>query len=111
MLTQNKLELYRLKAELCKTFADPTRLIIIEELRSGERSVSDLVRILGIPQTSVSRHLALLRDRGVAQFRREGTGVFYSLTDAKIGDACDLVHEVLLNQIEKNKKLAERLVG
>ena len=103
-MPKHKLELYRLKAELCKTFADPTRLIIIEELRSGEKSVGDLVRILEIPQTSVSRHLALLRDRGVVQFRREGTAIFYSLTDAKIGEACDLVHEVLLNHIEKNRK-------
>ncbi len=110
MLAQRNLELYRLKAKLCKTFADPTRLIMIEELRGGEKSVSELIRLLDIPQAAVSRHLAVLRDRGVVQTRRKGNVVFYSLTDLKIGEACDLVHNILLNQIEKNRQLAERLV-
>ncbi len=111
MLAQRNLELYRLKAKLCKTFADPTRLIMIEELRGGEKSVNELIRLLDIPQAAVSRHLAVLRDRGVVQTRRKGNVVFYSLTDLKIGEACDLVHNILLNQIEKNRQLAERLVG
>lgn len=84
---------------------------MIEELRGGEKSVSELIRLLDIPQAAVSRHLAVLRDRGVVQTRRKGNVVFYSLTDLKIGEACDLVHNILLNQIEKNRQLAERLVG
>ena len=104
------IELYKFKAELCKTFADPKRLIIINELRDGEKAVGDLAQVLEISQAVVSRHLAILRDRGVVKPRREGTNVFYSLTDAKIGEACDLVHEILLNQIEKNRELTARLV-
>ena len=108
---QRDLELYNLKADLCKTFADPKRLIIIDELRSGERTVGDLARVLEIPQAVVSRHLAILRDRGVAKSRREGTNVYYGLSDHKIGEACDLVHQILLERIERNKELAERLVA
>lgn len=108
-MVRHNLELYKLKAELCKTFSDPKRLIIINELRSGEKSVSDLSRVLEINQAVVSRHLAILRERGVVLPRREGTNVYYSLADHKIGEACDLVHEVLLNQIEKNRALSERL--
>ncbi len=104
-------ELYSLKAELCKTFADPKRLIIIDELRDGERTVGELARVLELPQAVVSRHLAILRDKGVLQYRREGTSVYYYLSDQKIGDACDMVHQILLGQIEKNKQLAERLVA
>lgn len=107
---QRNLELYGLKAELCKTFADPKRLIIIDELRSGEQTVGELARLLEIPQAVVSRHLAILRERGVVKHRREGTSVYYSLSDQKIGEACDMVHQILLDQIEKNKALAERLV-
>ncbi len=111
MLVRYNLELYSLKAELCKTFADPKRLIIIDELREGERTVGELARVLELPQAVVSRHLAILRERGVAQYRREGTSVYYSLSDPKIGDACDMVHQILLDKIEKNKQLAERLVA
>lgn len=102
-------ELYVLKAQLCKTFSDPKRLLIIEELRAGEKSVGDLVQTLTVPQAVVSRHLAILRDRGVVKYRREGANIYYSLTDLKICDACDLVHQILLNQIAKNRELAERL--
>ena len=109
MATQYEPELYRLKAELCKTFADPKRLIIIEELRQGEKAVGNLAQTLGISQAVVSRHLAILRERGVAKTRREGTNVYYSLTDPRICEACDLVHQILLNQIARSKELAERL--
>ena len=104
------LELYKLKAELCKTFSDPTRLIIINELRGGEKLVGYLAQTLQIPQAVVSRHLALLRNRGVVAVRREGTNVYYSLSDPKIVEACDLIHQVLLNHLEKNRELAERLI-
>lgn len=110
MLTERDLKLYQLKAELCKTFSDPRRLIIINELRHGERTVSELVQLLEAPQAVVSRHLAILRDRGVVNFRRAGTHVYYRLTDSKIIEACDLVHDILLNQIEKNIELAGKLV-
>ena len=110
MLTEDDLKLYQLIAELCKTFSDPRRLIIVNELRHGERTVSELAQLLSAPQAVVSRHLTILRDRGVVDFRRAGTRVYYRLTDSKIIEACDLVHDILLNQLEKNIELSSRLV-
>ena len=111
MPTQRNLEFYSLKAELCKTFADPKRLIIIDELHEGERTVGDLARMLELPQAVVSRHLAILRGRGVVVPRREGTNIYYSLTDSKIGAACDLMHNILISQIENNRELTKRLMA
>ena len=105
------LELFRLKAELCKTFSDPKRLIILDELRKGEKAVGELAQILGISQAVVSRQLAILREKGVVTPRREGTNVFYRLADDKICEACDLVHEILIKQIEKNRELSDRLIS
>ena len=51
MKTKYNLELFKLQAELCKAFADPSRLIIIQELRDGEKSVSELQAVLDIPRT------------------------------------------------------------
>jgi DNA-binding transcriptional ArsR family regulator len=104
------LELYKLKAELCKTFADPTRLIIISELRSGEKTVGTLQERIGISQPLVSRHLAVLRERGIVRSRREGLNIIYSLTDPKITEACDMVHNILLTRIAQNKEFAEKLM-
>ncbi len=102
-------ELFKLKAELCKTFADATRLAIINELRSGEKLVGELAQAIEIPHAVASRHLALLRNRGVVRPRREGTNVYYSLADPKIVSACDLIHQVLINSLSQNRELAERL--
>jgi ArsR family transcriptional regulator len=110
-MKENSLELYKLKARLCKTFSDPKRLVILDSLRHGEKSVGELVQMLDISQAVVSRQLAILRDRGIVTPRRDGTTVYYSLADLRICDACDVVHEILLSQIEKNKEMAERLMG
>ena len=102
-------ELYKLKAELCKTFADPKRLMIISELREGEESVGELADNINAPQAVVSRHLAILRQKGVVQTRRDGVSIYYKLTDFKILAACDIVQEVLMAQVSRNRELAEKL--
>ena len=109
MTGKYNLEFYRLKAELCKTFADPKRLIIIHELRNGERSVGELAVCLGAPQAVVSRHLALLREHGVVVARRVGTRVFYSLVDDHILQACDAMQECLMRQLARRQELAQHL--
>lgn len=111
MLSEYEMELFKLKSELCKTFSDPKRLIIINELRNGEKQVGELALLLKMPQAIVSRQLALLRSKGVVTPRREGTNVYYRLTDSKIVEACDIVHEVLLNHLSKNRELAEKFLS
>ncbi|MFC1892890.1 ArsR/SmtB family transcription factor [Chloroflexota bacterium] len=110
MGTAPDIEIYKLKAGLCKSLSDPKRLMIINELRHGEKQVGDLVKILQIPQAIVSRHLAVLRHGGVVSSRRQGTRIYYGLNDLRIAEACDLVHEILIKQLAKNRELAERLV-
>jgi DNA-binding transcriptional ArsR family regulator len=111
MLSEYELELFKLKAEIAKTFSDPKRLMIINELRHGEKQVGELAQALELPQAVVSRQLALLRGTGVVIPRREGTSVYYSLADLKIIEACDLVHEVLINRLAKNRDFAEKMVS
>ena len=110
MSAEHDLELYRLKAELCKAFTSAKRLLIISTLRDSEKTVGELSKILEVPHAVVSRHLAILRDRGLAATRRQGKSVYYCLTDSKIGEACDLVHLVLLNKIRRSRELAEKML-
>jgi DNA-binding transcriptional ArsR family regulator len=111
MTAQNdNLEIYSLKAELCKTFADAKRLIILNELRGGEKSVGELASAIGFGHAIVSRQLGILREKGVVKYRREGTTVFYRIADPKIIEACDLVHQILINRIEENREVTDRLV-
>ncbi len=72
--------------EIFKALADETRLQLVLHLLSGERNVSDLVESLAIPQSTVSRHLAVLRHAEVVTTRRDGTSIYYRLADAHLGD-------------------------
>ncbi|MBT9149363.1 MAG: ArsR/SmtB family transcription factor [Dehalococcoidia bacterium] len=99
-------QIFRLQAELCKSLADPKRLMIIHALREGERSVSKLAEGLGLKQSNASQHLAVMRKAGIITPRRVGSTVYYSLVNPKIAEACDLVRGVLADQIQRNQSLA-----
>jgi ArsR family transcriptional regulator len=109
MVDEKELNVFKLQAEICQTLADPTRLMILHELREGEMSVGQLTESLALPQSNVSRHLAVLRERGVVKTRRDGTSIYYSLSDPKIALACDMVREVLEGQITRTRRLASTL--
>jgi DNA-binding transcriptional ArsR family regulator len=109
MIDESQIQLFKLQAEICKTLADPKRLMILHELREGEMSVGQLVSNLGLQQANVSQHLAILRERGIVNRRREGTSVYYGLANPKIAQACDLVREVLAAQLAENQALADSL--
>jgi DNA-binding transcriptional ArsR family regulator len=110
MAEKYNLELYKLKAEISKTFSDPKRLIIINELREGEKSVTELVKGTGISQAVLSRQLGILRSNGIVKPRRAGTNIYYSITDIRICEACDIVHEVLIKNLANNRERANSLL-
>ncbi|MGE5132422.1 MAG: ArsR/SmtB family transcription factor [Gemmatimonadota bacterium] len=99
-------EIYELHARVCKAIADGKRLLIINELRDGARTVGELVSALGIPQANASQHLAILRDRGIVSTRRSGSNIYYSLTSEKITMAVDLLYEFMTEQAESGRSLA-----
>jgi ArsR family transcriptional regulator len=105
-MNEKQLQLFKMQAEICKTMADPKRLMMVEELRNGELSVGELGARLGLPQANVSQHLSILRKRGIVATRRKGTTVYYRLSGNKIADACDMVRSILEEQLEQSKSLA-----
>ena len=94
----SKEEMFRLHANVCKGLGDPKRLLLIDALRDGERSVSEMCQELDISQTNASQHLAVLRDKGLVRSRKDGQRVFYSLTSPKIIVAVDLLRDVMAEQ-------------
>lgn len=87
-------ELRRHAAAVARALSDPKRLCVVERLAAGERSVSDLSRDVGCQVPNMSQHLAVLRSAGLVMSRREGTTVFYRLTDPRVLDAYRLLQEV-----------------
>ena len=85
-------------ADVFKAFSEPTRLQIIQELKEGPRSVSDLVEALGTSQANVSKQLRTLYDAAILKKEKDGTMVFYSIDDETVFPLCELVCEKLNRQ-------------
>ena len=77
-------------SELFKLYADPTRLRIMDALRTGELCVCDLAAVLGMTQSAVSHQLATLRHARLVRTRRDGKVVYYSLDDGHVGGIVEL---------------------
>jgi len=92
--------IYNLQANVSKTLANPIRLAVLHTLRDGEKNVNELTDMLGISQSNLSQHLAIMRQAGILRTRKEGTSIFYSVTNPKINVACDTIREVLLDQLK-----------
>lgn len=74
-----------------RILGEASRLKLINELKSGEMNVSELVRATGLTQANVSRHLQTLTHAGILSRRKEGLNVIYSVADPGIFQLCDLV--------------------
>jgi DNA-binding transcriptional ArsR family regulator len=80
---------------LFRSLGDPTRLAILRRLSTGEARVVDLVRALGMPQSTVSRHIACLRDCGLITYRPEGRQSLYRLSQPGLLDLLTAAEDVL----------------
>lgn len=94
-----------LQANICKVFSHPARLEILCHLKDGEKSFGQLQAATGLSKANLSQHLGILRDRGVITARREGQHMHFAVANPKITAACDLMHEVLCDQIEERRRL------
>jgi ArsR family transcriptional regulator len=81
-------------AAISRALADAKRLCVIELLATGERSVSDLSREASCQIPNMSQHLAVLRSAGLVATRREGSTVYYRLSDPRIVEAYRLIQTV-----------------
>ena len=99
-------EIFVYHADLCRTLANPKRLMIIAVLAKKEMSVGELSKVLDVPLSNVSQHLRTLKDRHVVHSRKEGQTVFYSLTDERMIQACNTLRWVLLDQMKARGKVA-----
>lgn len=92
-------QLYQIHADICRTLTHPIRLEIIDRLREGEKSVTQLVAELDAPQGTVSRHLGVMRAKGVVLPRREGTNIYYRLGNPHVLTAYDAMHQFVMEYL------------
>jgi len=102
-------EINQLHAEICAGLADPTRIMILYALSQSARNVTELCNELDMPQPLVSRHLKVLRERGMVTTERRGTVIVYSLGDKRLIQALDLLRESMRDTLSKRAELIHAL--
>lgn len=102
-------KIFQMHAEVCKSMANPTRLKIMNLLREGEKSVEELLEKLKLPKANLSQHLSILRHRRIVSTRRAGLNIYYKVTNPKMIKACDILREVLFEQLKEGENLMKKI--
>ena len=98
------------RADILKALANPTRIYIVDLIhREGEQCVQDITRRVGVDTSTISRHLAQLKNAGILQDRKTGTSVYYSLNCNCIGEFMDILENVLLAKRDRDHRFFEAL--
>ena len=84
-----------MKTKMIKALANPTRLMIVDLLASGEKNVSEIVALTGEEQSNVSKCLGVLKTNGLVKDRKDGLNVFYSLKICCMGDFFTCMNKIL----------------
>ncbi|MGD9093100.1 MAG: metalloregulator ArsR/SmtB family transcription factor [Anaerolineales bacterium] len=98
-------EVTQLHADICSALGDPRRILILYALSEQNLNVSDLAKQVSISQPAASRHLKILRERGLVHPVRNGASVEYRITDRRIIQALDILRGFLRDRINYRASL------
>jgi len=103
------MDIYRLRAEVIKALAHPTRLRIVDYLLSeGEQCVCDIGSFVNASQPMVSKHMAQMRDAGVLESRKEGSMVFYRVSTPCLQSFFRCLDTTIERSLENRKAALEK---
>jgi DNA-binding transcriptional ArsR family regulator len=102
---------YQLKAEMFRILGHAVRVRILEVLRDGERPVRELQSELGLDSSAVSQHLTALRKLGLVEGRRQGTSVYYRITDPRTLQLLEVARQIITSHLEQSQALLDELTA
>ena len=85
-----------------RALSEPTRLAIVQELKSGEQTVGELVKAIGLSQANVSKQLSVLRNAGFLRREQRGTSAVYSISDPLVMDLCNLMCDGMNRRVQEH---------
>lgn len=102
-------QLRRFKAEIFQALSHPTRIAMVDLLRGGERSASQIIEELRLEQANASQHLSVLRARQIVVSRKSGNQVFYTLRDPVLLNVLDLLRDYFYSQLSDTADMLKEL--
>jgi ArsR family transcriptional regulator, virulence genes transcriptional regulator len=104
-------QIYQYHAEMCQVFSHPKRLEVINVLRDGEMSVTELAQKLELAIGNLSQHLSMMKERHILVSRKEGNLVYYRILNPKLLRCFDMMREMLFDQIKQDAALLDIKAG
>ena len=101
--------IYSLQAELCNSMSHPIRIQILHILFDGPKNVNNLADLTGQKQSTISRHLAILRQNHLVNSQRHNQEIIYSIANPRIVEVCSLMQGVITEQLDERIQTANRL--
>lgn len=95
---------YEARAQIAKALAHPSRLMMLDALQQRDCCVSELTTLVGADQSTISKHLAVLKAAGLVTDRREGAQMFYSLRTRCLGGFWSCIETVLQQNLEAQQE-------
>jgi len=102
-VNERKRKRYEARAKVAKAMAHPSRLLILDLLQDREMCVSELTDEVGADQSTVSKHLAVLKDVGLLGVRKEGALSYYRVTCGCLDGFFSCLESVLKSDVELRK--------
>lgn len=100
---------FELHAEICKALGHPLRIEIIDLLSNKELCFSDILENTGGIKSTLSQHLSIMVDKGILKSRKDSRCNYFSLASPKVARACGLMREVLIENVDKQKKVLQKV--
>jgi DNA-binding transcriptional ArsR family regulator len=100
-------DLADLVARRLRVIGEPMRIRLLDQLRNGEATVTELTEALGASQQNVSKHLSVLAEAGIVGRRRDGNRIHYRIVDETVFALCDEVCGSLQRQLKALSALVE----
>ncbi len=105
----NNKKIFELHADVCKALGHPLRIEIIDLLQDKELCFSDILEITKGSKSNLSQHLSVMTQKGILKMRKDGKNSYFSLSTLKVSKACQLMREVLIENLEKQQKLLKNI--
>ncbi len=109
MVDKNRQLLFEKQAEIARAIAHPLRMAILDFLKDGDQCVCDIAAFVGSERSNVSRHLAVMVNAGLLEYRKEGLKVIYKLKCRCVTDFFACAMKVVKQQMKENEQLLRAL--
>jgi len=104
-MNNSKLQAYVARASIIKALAHPSRLLIVDELKTQDRCVGELTEMIGSDTSTVSKHLSILKNAGIISDTKNGTTVNYTLLCPCILDFIGCIEDVIESNTNKHVEI------